>query len=73
MESGVEGLEPLVFFLSLLQPTAVGEGGEALEGEWWSEEQILQLTDMRAGDECEACGELSPADVDDHLVQGETL
>ena len=76
MESGVEvveGLEPLVFFLSLLQPTAVGEGGEALEGEWWGVEQILKLTDMRAGDECEACGELSLADVDDHLVQGETL
>ena len=35
--------------------------------------KVLQLTDTRARDECEACGELSLADVDDHLVQGETL
>ena len=69
----MKGLESPVFFLSLFQPTAVGEGGEALEGEWRGEQQILKLTDTRAGDECEACGELSLADVDDHFVQGETL
>ena len=65
-----KSLQPPVFFLSFLQPTAVGEAGETLVGEWWGEQQILKLTDTRAGDECEAGGELSLADVDDHLVQG---
>ena len=69
----LEGEHSLVFLLPLLQPAAVGETGETLVGEWWSEEKVLQLTDTRAGDKREACGELSLADVDDHLVQGETL
>ena len=31
-----------------MQPTAVGEGSKALEGEWRGEEQVLKLTDTRA-------------------------
>ena len=69
----LHGLQSFILHLSLLQTAAVGEAGETLEGEWWGEEKILKLTDTRAGDKCEACGELSLADVDDYLVQGETL
>ena len=43
-----KSLQPPVFFLSFLQPTAVGEAGETLVGEWWGEQQILKLTDTRA-------------------------
>ena len=33
----------------------------------------MKLTDSRTGYKCEACGEFSLANIDYHLVQGETL
>ena len=44
-----------------------------LEWKGRCKQEILQLSDMRASHECETSRELSLANVNDHLVQGETL
>ena len=53
-----ELLQPCVFSLPIFQ-LLERDARRWLVGEWRGEQEILQLTDTRAGNKCEAWGELS--------------